>query len=115
MQLNKGSSLIESLIATAIIFFIAVGVMNMITMFGFNTKKRLAMECVVNAVSSEIEKCRSMQNPDNTVYCGGYTINITTNGSCIPSNNSCNEISITGRINNINLQPFTLKTVVCNF
>ncbi|WP_297890071.1 hypothetical protein [Sulfurihydrogenibium sp.] len=114
MSLNKGISLIESLIATVIIFFVAIGIMNMITMFGFSTQKRYAMECVINAVSSQVEKCKSRQNPDSTVSCGNYTVRITTNGSCQPSQ-GCNEVSITGQIDRLNIQPFTLRTVVCNF
>ena len=117
MQLKnntKGSSLIEALIAVVIVIMIATGIMNMITMFGFSTKNRLAMECLINAVASQVEKCRAMETPDNQIKCGGYSINITVNGSCQPNPANCNEVTITGTVQNINISPFSLKTIVCN-
>ncbi|HEV09604.1 MAG TPA: hypothetical protein ENO34_04300 [Sulfurihydrogenibium azorense] len=115
MQLKnntKGSSLIEALIAVVIVIMIATGIMNMITMFGFSTKNRLAMECLINAVASQVERCRAMETPENQISCGGYTINIKVNGNCQPDN--CDEVTITGRVQNVNISPFSLKTIVCN-
>ncbi|MGC9121313.1 MAG: hypothetical protein ACP5G3_07660, partial [Sulfurihydrogenibium sp.] len=87
---------------------------------GFSTKNRLAMECLINAVASQVERCRAMLTPENQISCGGYTINITAkitdNESadkiCQPAN--CDEVTITGRVQNVNISEFSLKTIVCN-
>lgn len=113
MQLknNKGFSIIESLISLVIIFFVVIGIMNMITYFGLDTKNRVMMECLISSVESAASQCKAMQTPAASVSCQGYTINISTNGSCTPAENTCNDVTIQGSVNN---RTFKLNTIVCN-
>jgi Tfp pilus assembly protein PilV len=113
MQLknNKGVSLIESLISLVIIFFVVIGIMNMITYFGLDTRNRVMMECLISSVESAAAQCRAMQTPANQITCQGYTVNITVNGSCSPAQNTCNDVTIQGSVKN---RTFNLNTIVCN-
>jgi Tfp pilus assembly protein PilV len=113
MQLknDKGFSIVESLISLVIIFFVVIGIMNMITYFGLDTRNRVMMECLISSVESAASQCRSLQRPPNSITCQGYTISISVNGSCNPNPNTCNDLTIQGSVNS---RTFRLNTIVCN-
>ncbi len=114
MQLknDKGFSIVESLISLVIIFFVVIGIMNMITYFGLDTRNRVMMECLISSVESAASQCKSLQTPNTPINCQGYRVNIAVvNGSCNPNPNTCNDVTIEGNVNN---RTFRLNTIVCN-
>lgn len=108
---NKGFSLIEALMAVSITFFIATTIAGMLTMFGVHSKKGIELTCLVNAAASGIEACRGGQTI-STYTCGGININVSISGNCNPSQNQCNQITVTASYQN---RKFSLTDYVCNF
>jgi len=68
---NKGFTLIEGLIATALTVIIVVGVMTAITLFGLNNQRTFIQSCLVDANNYAIGLCKA-HSVDNTVYISKY-------------------------------------------
>ncbi len=110
MLRNKGFSLVEILVATAIFFLILVGASKLISSFGLYTKKQLVLSCLVQAADSAIDSCKAGV-PINSIKCGGLTINITLSGSCNPPLGVCNVITAQASYGKYS---YSLSNEVCN-
>jgi prepilin-type N-terminal cleavage/methylation domain-containing protein len=109
---SKGFSIIEVLVAMFILSIVALGVAGLITMFGFYTKDRILLSCLVEGAASGIEACKSGINSTNNIKCGGYTIYIDIQGECPPASGQCSIVNTTASANG---KSFSLTDKICNF
>ncbi|MBF0327700.1 MAG: prepilin-type N-terminal cleavage/methylation domain-containing protein [Nitrospirae bacterium] len=109
----KGFTLIESLMAVAIVAIAIIGLITTLARFSTQTADRAAMDCVINAAASAVTECQALITPSNKTCAerNNATITISASGSCSPSSGSCNDVTITASGVGKN---FVMTTKVCN-
>lgn len=111
---QKGFSLIEALIAVAIISIALIGLAGMQGTFATQTVDRTLQNSLVDAASSALSHCQNVNAnpPASYTYEGGLVVNVTLSGGCNPGLDSCNDVTATASARG---KSFALTTRVCNF
>ncbi|MDK2860838.1 MAG: type pilus assembly protein PilA [Thermodesulfobacterium sp.] len=108
---NKGSTIIEVLISIFILFIVIISITSLITIFGLHIRNRVLLTCLVEGAASGIEACKNGYII-NEIRCGGFTVNISVNGTCNLATNLCSDIEV---IASSQGKVFSLKDKVCKF
>ncbi|TAN45124.1 MAG: prepilin-type N-terminal cleavage/methylation domain-containing protein [Nitrospirae bacterium] len=110
---EKGFTLLEAIMAVAILAIALVGLITTQAQFSTQTADRTAMNCIVDAAVSAAAECQSSITPTNKSCAerGNATITITASNSCSPASGACNDVTITASGLN---RSFVMTTRVCN-
>jgi prepilin-type N-terminal cleavage/methylation domain-containing protein len=110
---NKGFSLIEALIAIAILAIAITGLVAMQGKFAEQSADRVLLNSLIDAASSALTHCQNVQTtpPSSYTYENNLIVSVRLNGNCYPADNTCNEVTATASAKN---KSFQIKTIVCN-
>lgn len=110
---QKGFSLIEALIAVAIVSIALIGLAGMQGLFATQTVDRTVQNSLVDAASSALTHCQNVNTTPTSpyIYEQGLEVNVTLSGSCNPATDSCNNVIATASARG---KSFSLTTLVCN-
>lgn len=115
MKDNKGFSLIEALIATAIVSIALIGLAGMQGIFATQTVDRTVQNSLVDAASSALTHCQNVSTTPGTLsftYENNIVVSVALTGDCNPGLDSCNTVTATASARE---RSFPLTTRVCNF
>ncbi|MBZ0156826.1 MAG: prepilin-type N-terminal cleavage/methylation domain-containing protein [Alphaproteobacteria bacterium] len=115
LKLRDGFSVIEALIAVAILSIAVIGLVTTIGTFSSTTVDRTVLNCLVDAASTALYKCQAGvdSNPNST--CGGSTISIAgTSGYCAPATGTCTTVTAVATASPQG-KTVSLTTQICNF
>lgn len=107
---SSGISIIEAIIALAILCIITVGtggILTLLSNFGIYSKKNYEMSCMIWSLSSAVEACRGGVM-ETKFYCKDKKIIVTLQGECPPQSGQCSVVEVSGG-------NYKLKDRVCNF
>lgn len=114
LKLNdKGFSLIEALIAIAILAIAIGGLVVTQGTFSKQTVDRTLLNSLVDAASSALTYCQNVKDtpPSTFIYENNLIVTVSLSGTCNPSEDTCNNVSAEARARG---KSFTLRTIVCN-
>lgn len=110
---NSGFTLVEVLISIVILLIGVLAIISIQSNFATSTADRAIRNAIIDAAASALQHCEStLSNPPTSYQFGEINISVTTNGSCTPLENRCNNVTITAAAHGKN---FSLSTKVCNF
>ncbi len=111
---NKGFSLIEVLIATAILTIAILGFVSLQASFAKGTVDRTLLNSLIDAASSALTHCQNVNTspPSSYTYENNLVVNVSLQGSCRPALDRCNDVTATASASD---KTFSLSTIVCNF
>ncbi len=111
---NKGFSLIEALIAIAILSIAVLGLVAMQGIFATQTADRTLHNSLIDAASSALTHCQNVNTspPSSYTYENNLVVNVSLTGGCSPVTDSCNNVTATASALG---KSFALTTRVCNF
>lgn len=110
---NKGFTLIEMMVAILILIIGVLAVVTLQSKFATTTIDRAVRNALIDAAASALKHCEStLSNPPSSYTYGGIIVNVTINGNCSPSINTCNNVTATATAQG---KTFSLTTKVCNF
>lgn len=111
---QKGFSLIEALIAIAIISIALLGLVATQGTFATQTVDRTLQNSLIDAASSALTHCQNVNTspPASYTYENGLVVNIALIGSCSVALNTCNSVTATATARD---KSFAMTTQVCNF
>lgn len=110
---KRGFTLIEVLVSIVILIIGVLAVMTLQSRFATSTADRAVRNALVDAAASAIQHCEStLSTPPTSYTYGGITVNVSVNGSCSPSEETCNDVTVTATAQG---KSFALTTKVCNF
>lgn len=110
---KKGFTLVEVMISIVILIIGVLGVMTLQSRFATATADRAVRNALIDAAASALQHCESTLStpPSNYTY-GGITVSVSVSGGCNPSEDTCNNVTVTATAQG---KSFSLTTKVCNF
>lgn len=107
---NKGFSLIEALIAIAIVAIAIGGLVMTQGTFAKQTVNRTLLNSLIDAAASALTYCQNVQKlpPAYYTYENDLKVTVSLSGNCKPAENDCNEVAATANAK------FTLRTIICD-
>lgn len=110
---NKGFTLVEVLVSILILIIGVLAVMTLQSRFATATADRAVRNALIDAAASAIQHCEStLSTPPTSYTYSGITVNVSISGSCSPSEETCNDVTVTATAQG---KIFSLTTKVCNF
>lgn len=115
LKSQRGFSLIEALMAIAILFTVIAGTISLQSSFGKHTVDRTVINSLIDAASSTLSLCQADKNTGTSLsftYEEKLTVNVTLDGSCSVNSDECVQRTATASANG---KSFKLTTYICNF
>lgn len=110
---KKGFTLVEVLVSIVILIIGVLAVMTLQSRFATSTADRAIRNALVDAAASALQHCEStLSTPPTTYTYGGITVSVSVSGNCNPSEDTCNNVTVTATAQG---KSFSLTTKVCNF
>ncbi len=112
---QKGFSLIEALIAIAILAIAITGLISLQASFAKGTVDRTVINSLIDAASSALAQCQADKNTASTLsytYEDNLVVNVSLDKSCNVTIDECSKITATSSAKG---KTFRLSTYVCNF
>lgn len=110
---KKGFTLIEVLVSIVILIIGVLALMTLQSRFATATADRAIRNALVDAAASALQHCEStLSSPPASYTYGGITVSVSVSGSCSPSQDTCNNVTVTATAQG---KSFSLTTKVCNF
>ncbi|MCC6345617.1 MAG: type II secretion system protein [Nitrospirales bacterium] len=115
LKLRGGFSVIEALIAVAILSIALVGLVTTIGKFSSSTVDRTVLNCLVDAASTALYKCQAGIDANPNTTCGSSTVSVTgVSGYCAPATGACTTVTAVATASPQG-KTVSLTTQICNF
>jgi prepilin-type N-terminal cleavage/methylation domain-containing protein len=109
---KRGFTLIEAMIALAILSISLLGVVAMMVYFGTDTSDKNLKSCLLDRATSALSQYRANALPVPTSFtCTNRTGTMTMSHTTFPGPNLCNDVTATASAGGKTIQ---LSTKVCN-
>ena len=109
---KKGFTIIEALIALAILSISLLGVVAMMVYFATDTTDKNLKSCLLDRATSALSQYRANALPVSTSFtCANRSGTMTMSQTTFPGTNACNDVTATATAGGKTIQ---LSTKVCN-
>lgn len=115
LKSQKGFSLIEALIAIAILAIGIIGTMSLQSSFGKHASDRTLINSLIDSASNALTQCQTNQDTGTSLsytFENNLVVNVTLDGSCNVSADECVQRTATASAKG---KTFKLSTYICKF
>lgn len=115
LKSQKGFSLVEALIAIAILAIGIIGTISLQSSFGKHASDRTLINSLIDAAANALTQCQTDQNTGTSLtykFENNLIVDVTLDGSCSIPADECVQRTATASAKG---KAFKLSTYVCNF